>query len=104
MGDGFVTHHYRVRGHKLFAPSSPHDGLPGAVSVVELQVPVGQQGVALAHGFTDQRRVFWTEQPGLAAGGVQVGVGPEEGLVRSCLVPTHQQLRVRGLEETTNVS
>lgn len=86
------------------ALSSPHDGLSSAVCVVELLVPVRQEGVALAHRFTDQRRVFRTKQPGLAAGGVQVGVGPEEGLVRPSLVPTHQQLGARRLEETTNVS
>jgi len=83
---------------------SPHDGLSCAVCVVELLVPVGQQGVALAYRFTDQSRVFRTKQPGLSAGGVQVCVGPEERLVRSSLVPTHQQLGARRLEETTNVS
>lgn len=72
--------------------------------VVELLVPVGQEGVPLANSFTDQRCVFWAKQPGLTAGGVQVGVGPEERLVRPRLVPTHQQLSARSLEETTDVS
>lgn len=86
-----------------FLPS-PHDGLSGAVCGVELLVPVGQEGVALAHCIADQRRVFWAKQPGLAAGCVQVGVGPEERLVGSSLVPTHQQLSARSLEEATDVS
>lgn len=83
--------------------SSPHDGLPGAVRVVEHLVPVGQERVALTHHFADQSRVFWTEQPRLATGGVQVGVGPEERLVSPRLVPAHQQLGARGLEETADI-
>lgn len=86
------------------AQCSPHDGLSSLVCVVEQLVPVGQEGVALAHHLTNQCCVFWAKQPGLAAGCVQVGVGSEERLVRPGLVPTHQQLSARRLEETTNVS
>lgn len=82
----------------------PHDGLSGLVGVVELLVPVGQQGVALAHRLADQGRVLGAEEPGLSAGGVQVGVRPEERLVRPRLVPAHQQLGARGLEEAADVS
>lgn len=84
--------------------SSPHDGLSSVFCVVELLVPVGHEGVALAHRFTDQRRVLWTKQPGLAAGRVQVGVGPEEWLVCPRLVPAHEQLRARRLEEAAHIS
>lgn len=84
--------------------SSPHDGLSSLVCLVELLVPVGQEGVALAHRFTDQRCVFRTEQPGLAAGCVQVSVGPEERLVSARLVPTHKQLSAGRLEESTDIS
>lgn len=83
--------------------SSPHDGLSGAVCMIEQLVPVGQECVALTHCCTDQGGVFWTKQPGLAAGSVQVGVGPEERLVRPCLVPTHQQLAARSLEEASDI-
>lgn len=95
----------QVRKHERDTNTNPpHDGLSGVVSGIELLVPVGQEGVALAHSFTDQGCVFWAKQPGLAAGCVQVGVGPEEWLVRPRLVPTHQQLGARRLEETSNVS
>lgn len=90
--------------HSLPRPDSPHDGLSGAVSLIELLVPVGQKSVALANRVTDQRHVLRTKQPGLAARGVQVGVSPEEWLIGSGLVPAHQQLRARGLEEATNIS
>lgn len=83
---------------------SPHDRLSSAVGLVELLVPVGQEGVALTNCFTNQCCVFWTKQPGLTTGCVQVGMSPEEWLVRPRLVPTHQQLSARGLEETTNIS
>ena len=84
--------------------SSPHDRVSSLFCVVELLVPVGQEGVALAHRFPDQRCVLWTKQPGLTARCVKVGMGSEERLVRPCLVPTNQQLRVWGLEETAYVS
>ncbi len=86
------------------APFSPHDWLSSLVCMVEQLVPVRQEGIALAYSLTDQCSVFWTKQPGLAARRVQVGVGPEERLVRSCLIPTHQQLSAWRLEKTTNVS
>ena len=84
--------------------SSPHDGLSGAVGVVELLVPVRQERVALAHSFTDQSCVLWPKQPGLTARRVQVGMGPEKWLVSPGLVPTHQQISARRLEETSDVS
>lgn len=71
---------------------------------VEQLVPVGQEGVALAHGFTDQCSVFWTKQPGLAAGRVQMGMGSIEWLVSTRLVPTHKQFSAGRLEEATDVS
>lgn len=86
------------------SPHSPHDRLSSAVCLVELLVPVRQESVALAHCITDQRHVFWTKQPGLTARSIQVGVCPKERLIGSSLVPTHQQLRARGLEEATNIS
>lgn len=73
------------------------------VGVVEQLVPVRQEGVALANGLTDQSRVFRAEQPGLTAGRVQVGVGPEERLVSPRLVPAHQQLGAGRLKESTDV-
>lgn len=83
--------------------SSPHDGLSGTIRLVEQLVPVGQERVALTHSFADQSCVFWTKQPRLTARGVQVSVGPEERLVSPCLVPAHQQLGARSLEETTDI-
>ena len=74
------------------------------MSLVEAEVPVGQQGVSLAHRIPDQSRVLGAEQPGLPPGGVQVGVGAEEGLVSPGLVPAHQQLLPGGLEEPPDVS
>lgn len=89
---------------KFPAQPSPHDGLSGLVCVVELLVPVRQEGVALAHRLTDQCCVFRSKQPRLTARCVQVGVGPKEWLVCPSLVPTHQQLSAWRLEEATNVS
>lgn len=83
---------------------SPHDGLPSRVRVVELLVPEGQKGIALTDNLTDNGGVFCTVQPGLAARRVHVGVGPEERHVTPSLVPTHQQLGTRSVEETTDVS
>lgn len=72
--------------------------------MVELLVPEGQKGVALTDNVTDNGGVFCTVQPGLTARRVHVGVGPEERHVTPSLVPTHQQLGARSVEETTDVS
>lgn len=72
--------------------------------VVELLVPEGQEDVALSYNVTDQFSIFNTVQPGLAAGCVHVGMGSEEGHERTSLVPTHQQVRARSVEEATNIS
>lgn len=74
------------------------------MGVVELLVPEGQEDVALAYDVTDQLCVVRAVQPGLAAGRVHVGVGSEEGHERTSLVPTHQQLSARSVEEAANVS
>lgn len=71
--------------------------------MVELLVPVGQEGVALAHNITDQRGVRRTVQPGLTARRVHVGVGPEEWHVRPSLVPTQQQVSAWSVEETADI-
>lgn len=84
--------------------SLPHDRLASALGVVELQVPVGQKGVALTHSLPDESCVVRAKKPGLPPRGVQVGVGTEEGLVGPRLVPTHQQLRTGSLKETPHVS
>lgn len=74
------------------------------VGVVEQLVPVRQEGVTLADSLPDQSSVLWAKQPGLPAWGVQMGMGPEERLVRPRLVPTHQELSTGRLEETTHIS
>lgn len=71
--------------------------------MVEHLVPEGQEGVALTHNVTDQGRVFGAVQPGLAARCVHVGMGPEERHVATSLVPAHQQLCARSVEETADV-
>lgn len=71
--------------------------------MVEHLVPEGQEGVALTYNVTNNGRVFGTVQPRLTAGRVHVGVGPEERHVATSLVPTHQQLRARGVEEAADV-
>lgn len=83
--------------------SSPHDRLTSRVRVVELLVPVGQQGVALTHYFTDQLGGVRAMQPGLTSRCIHMGVGSEEWHVSPCLVPTHQELSAWIVEETTNV-
>lgn len=72
--------------------------------MVELLVPEGQEDVALSYDVTDQFGVVCTVQPGLAAGRVHVGVGSEERHERTSLVPTHQQLGARSVEEAANIS
>lgn len=99
-----VIHGERGRILRILHPQRSHDGLARVVGVVEQLVPVGQEGVTLADSLPDQSSVFWAKQPGLPAWGVQMGMGPEEGLVSPCLVPTHQELSTGRLEETTHIS
>lgn len=82
---------------------SPHDGLASGVRVVEHLVPEGQEGVALTNNVTNHVGVFGTVQPRLTPRRVHVGVGPEEGHVAPSLVPAHQQLRARSVEEAADV-
>lgn len=72
--------------------------------MIELLVPVRQEGIALADNFPDESSILGAKQPRLTSGGVQVGVCTEEGLVGASLVPTHQQLSTGGLKEATNIS
>lgn len=74
------------------------------VCVVEELVPVGQESVSLTYGLPDESRVFWAEQPRLSARGVEMSVSAEEGLIRSRLIPSDQQLGAGMLEESTHIS
>lgn len=67
----------------------PHDGLGSHVCAVEERIPVGQEGVALPDGFSDELRVFLPKEPGFPPLGVHGSVATEEGLVGSSLVPPH---------------
>lgn len=71
--------------------------------MVEHLVPEGEECVALADYVTNHGRVFGTMQPGFTARRVHVGVGPEEGHVATGLVPAHQQLSARSVEEAADV-
>lgn len=97
------SHDNPQRKDDLCEVSSPHDRLPSLVCVVELLVPVGEEGVALAYGFTDECRVFGTKQPGLTPRCIQVGVCPKERLIRPRLIPSDQQLRARSLKEAAHI-
>lgn len=94
----------RCSREKCWQKCSPHDRLASVVGVVEELVPVGQQGVALSHGFTDQCCVLRTKEPWLTPRRVQVSVGPEERLIGTSLIPAHQQLRIGRFEEAPDIS
>lgn len=67
----------------------PHDGLGSHVRTVEQGIPIGQEGIALSDGLSDEPGVLLPEEPGLAPLGLDAGVAAEEGLVGSSLVPAH---------------
>lgn len=73
------------------------------VCVIEELVPVREESVSLTYGLPDESRVLWTEQPRLSARGVQMSVSAEEGLIRSRLIPSDQQLGAGMLEESTHI-
>lgn len=57
--------------------------------MVEQRIPIGQEGVALSDGFSDESGVLLPKEPGFPTLGVHGRMAPEEGLVGSRLVPTH---------------
>lgn len=67
----------------------PHDRLRSHMCRVEQRIPVGQEGVALSDGFSDEPGVLLPKEPGLPSLGVHGGMATEKGLVGSCLVPPH---------------
>ena len=67
----------------------PHDRFGSHVCPVEQRIPIGQEGVALSDGFSDEPGVFLPKEPWLPPLGVHGSVAPEEGLIGSGLVPTH---------------
>lgn len=67
----------------------PHDWFGSHVCTVEQRVPIGQEGVALSDGFSDEPGVFLPKEPGFPSLGVHGGMATKEGLVGSGLVPTH---------------
>lgn len=56
---------------------------------VEQAIPIGQEGVTLSDGFSDELGVFLPEEPGFPSLGVYGGMATKEGLVGSNLIPTH---------------
>mmetsp|Transcript_22353 Transcript_22353/g.69850 ORF Transcript_22353/g.69850 Transcript_22353/m.69850 type:complete len:731 (-) Transcript_22353:901-3093(-) len=67
------------------------------------RVDVGQQAVPLAYRLTNALCVGLTQDPRLAALGLDVSVRAEEGVVRTHLVPAHEELRLGIVEESAHV-
>lgn len=80
-------------------PERPHNGRAVGRRLCRERVDVGQQPVALAHGLAHGGEVRLAVQPRLAPLGLDVRVRAEEGLVGGRLVPAHQQLHIRVVEE-----
>lgn len=78
-----------VLGPLAGAAHLPHDGFGSHVRTIEQRIPIGQEGIALSDGFSDEPGVLLPEEPGFPALGLYAGVAAEEGLVGSSLVPAH---------------
>ncbi|CAN8031288.1 unnamed protein product, partial [Ixodes persulcatus] len=83
-------------------PEGAERGQAGPLVLPEQGVPEGQQGVALAQGVPHVLQRLLPKVPRLPPLGVDVRVGPEEGL-QTHLVPAHTELCIRVLEESANV-
>ena len=68
-------------------PQRPHRRHPGHLALVEEGVPQREEAVPKSQGSPDLVHVVVSEEPGLAALGVYVGVGAEERLEHAGLVP-----------------
>lgn len=67
----------------------PHDRFRSHMCVVEQRIKIGQEGVAFSNSFSDEPGVLLPKQPGFPPLGIHGGMATEEGLIGSCLVPTH---------------
>ena len=79
------------------------DGDASFRSFVEGRVPCWEKLVAEADGLRDYGGVGVTDEIGLTAAGVNVGVGTEEGVEGAGLVPACEELGTGGSKEAANV-
>eukprot|EP01136_Pigoraptor_vietnamica_P001289 Opistho-1_new@27719 len=84
-------------------PQRPHDRLARNRRFVEERVEQRQQLVARNHGLANGKLCGVVKEPRLAAARVEMGVRAEERCVGARLVPAHEQLGLRVLEEAADV-
>ena len=84
-------------------PQRPHGRHATLLGLVEERVPEGEEAVPGTDGRSYQGHLASAVQPRLPPLGVDVGVGPEEGLEGRGLVPPDEQLPVGVAEEAAHV-
>ena len=82
----------------------PHNGGSSFRGLVEQGVPEREELVAPPDGISHESHHVWLKQPWLTPPCVQVGVCSKEWVEGPALVPAYQELYIRVLEETTNIS